>query len=96
MHEEQPEDDLVVLVQTFQWENWTDLRFSSPDSEPYRRAVARLASRLVAANLEAERAETAEGMAELEKSLRLMARNLLGSWTAWRRQKRPSLSGATR
>lgn len=50
------EDDLVKLVATFQWEDWRELRFAEPTSEPYRRAVARLAERLLVANREAERA----------------------------------------
>ncbi len=47
-------DDLMLLVGGFQWENWLDLRFADPMSEPYRRGVARLVLRLVAANMQAE------------------------------------------
>jgi hypothetical protein len=50
-------DDLFALVQTFQWEDWRELRFKEPSSESYRRAVAQLAERLVAAIQEAEQAE---------------------------------------
>ena len=57
LHDEAPEDDLIVLVKTFQWEDWRDLRFADPASESYRRATARLAERLVRANRTAEKAE---------------------------------------
>ncbi len=52
-------DDLVAMVRTFQWEDWRELRFADPASEGYRRAVAGLAERLVNANRQAERTETA-------------------------------------
>jgi hypothetical protein len=54
MSEEQESDDLLALVREFQWEDWTDLRFAERTSEPYRRAVASIASRLVDANRRAE------------------------------------------
>jgi hypothetical protein len=50
-------DDLFALVQTFQWEDWRELRFKEPSSEQYRYAVVRLAERLVAAIQQAERVE---------------------------------------
>jgi hypothetical protein len=52
-------DDLLSLVRTFHWEDWRDLRFSDRSSEQYRRAVARLAERLVAATQQAEQTEPA-------------------------------------
>lgn len=54
LHDETDADDLVVLVRTFQREDWTDLRFKSVTSERYRRAVARLATVLIEANRNAE------------------------------------------
>lgn len=54
LHDPDSADDLLGLVRTYQWEDWTDLRFASPDSEEYRRGVARLATRLVEANAAAE------------------------------------------
>jgi methyl-accepting chemotaxis protein len=46
LHEESPADDAVVLIKTYQWEDWRDLRFEDVNSGAYRRAVARLAKRL--------------------------------------------------
>lgn len=43
LHEDAPDDPLVVLVKTFQWVDWRELRFSDIDSGEYRRGVARLA-----------------------------------------------------
>jgi hypothetical protein len=54
LHQATPEDDLMVLVRTFQWEDWRELRFTEPKSERYRTSVARMASRLIAANQHAE------------------------------------------
>ena len=69
MDDDPPGDDLVALVKPFQWENWTDLRFTEPDSEKYRRAVDRLAVRLVKANAEAERTDVAEAAVQMEEAL---------------------------
>lgn len=51
---ESSEDDLINLVRTFQWEDWTQLRFAARDSGEYRSAVSRLARRLKDANIAAE------------------------------------------
>lgn len=51
-----PGDDLLELARKFQWEDWRELRFEEPSSAPYRRAVSRLADRLVQANRQAEEA----------------------------------------
>jgi len=59
LHAEPQFDDLITLVREFQWEDWTELRFADPASPDYRRGLDRLASRLVAANQEAERADVA-------------------------------------
>jgi len=69
LHANPPQDDLVTLVRTFQWEDWQHARFCEPMSERYRRAVARLASRLVEANrwadeIEASRATQAQAHPE--------------------------------
>ncbi len=50
LHEDNPEDDMVGLIRTFQWADWTDLRFRDRSSEAYRREVAAMAGRLVEAN----------------------------------------------
>jgi len=55
LHDDSTNDELVTLVRTFQWEDWRELRFSEVSSEAYRRGVARLASRLVEANKQAEK-----------------------------------------
>lgn len=49
-----PTDEIIPLIRGFQWEDWRELRFADPTSESYRRGVARLTARLVAANHEAE------------------------------------------
>jgi hypothetical protein len=54
LHDENTRDDLIKLVRTFQWEDWSELRFSDVASERYRRGVAKLAVRLVEANKHAE------------------------------------------
>jgi hypothetical protein len=54
LHQEPATDDLIALVKPFQWEDWTQLRFAPVHSGRYRRAVAKLAERLVRANLAAE------------------------------------------
>lgn len=56
LHDEDVGDDLMAMVRTFQWEDWTDLRLADVTVEGYRRGVARLAERLVQANREAEKA----------------------------------------
>ncbi len=61
-------DDLITLVKSFQWENWTELRFSEVTSEGYRRGVARLASRLVDANKRAEQIAIIREVEQLESS----------------------------
>lgn len=50
LHEQESEDELITLIKTFQWEDWTDIRFSDLTSEIYRKSVFRLATRLVDAN----------------------------------------------
>lgn len=50
LHEEKPSDDLIALVRTFQWVDWTERKFSERASGEYRRAVSEMAQRLVDAN----------------------------------------------
>lgn len=50
LNSDQSTDDLVNLVREFQWVDWRDLRFSDRTSEPYRRAVVRLVTRLIEVN----------------------------------------------
>ncbi len=54
LHDANTSDDLLKLVRTFQWEDWRELRFADATTEPYRRAIAQLAARLVDANRRAE------------------------------------------
>jgi hypothetical protein len=61
-------DDLVSLVGTLQWEDWSDLRFADVGSEEYRRGVARLAARLVEANTKADQTDIAARVQALEDS----------------------------
>ena len=66
LHEDAPSDDLVALVKTFQWKDWSDLRFSDVNSSEYRQGVAELAQRLVEANKKAEEKDIAAAARELE------------------------------
>jgi hypothetical protein len=54
LSDETTEDDLIKLLGTIQWEDWRELRFSDVASNEYRRSVARLAEKLVEANMRAE------------------------------------------
>lgn len=69
LNEEAPADDLVALVKTFQWVDWTDLRFADPHSEEYRRNVAKLARRLVEANDSASETDVAAAVLARQQSL---------------------------
>lgn len=51
-------DDLIKLIQSYQWEDWRELRFLEVNSEGYRRGVTKLAKRLVKANLRVEQLAT--------------------------------------
>lgn len=57
LHDDPPVDEAMALVKPFQWEDWTQLRFASPQSGEYRIAVSRLAKRLAEANDAADRAD---------------------------------------
>ncbi|SFL98293.1 toll/interleukin-1 receptor domain-containing protein [Nitrosomonas communis] len=59
LHEENPTDDLILLIRSFQWEDWRDLRFVDVSAEAYRRGVAKLAVRLVEANRYVEKSNAA-------------------------------------
>lgn len=54
MDEEPPSDDAVALIKPYQWVDWTSLRLEATDSSEYRRAVAKMAQRLVDANSRAD------------------------------------------
>lgn len=58
--DENTEDDLIKLVQTFQWEDWSELRFSDLKSKEYREGINRLAKRLVKINRELEESPSAQ------------------------------------
>jgi hypothetical protein len=55
LHEDSPSDDLMALVSTFQWEDWTGLRFDDISAGGYRRGVFHLAERLVDVNKRLEK-----------------------------------------
>lgn len=52
-------------MRKFQWEDWTDLKFKELESEEYRRAVDRMAHRLVEANAAAEKASLSGATIEI-------------------------------
>jgi hypothetical protein len=54
LKDEKSEDELIRLIRSFQWEDWTDTRFKEVDSEAYRRGVSKLAEILFDANRRAE------------------------------------------
>lgn len=55
--------ELVESTLAFQYEDWTNLRFMQRDSEPYLRAVNRMAQRIIEANKALQRKyETAEAI----------------------------------
>jgi methyl-accepting chemotaxis protein len=49
----------MALVRAFQWEDWRELRFADTSAGEYRRAVAKLAARLVDANRQVEQVDVA-------------------------------------
>ncbi|MGH4011038.1 MAG: TIR domain-containing protein [Pseudonocardiaceae bacterium] len=53
-----PPDEAMALAKSYQWEDWTTLRFESLDSSLYRAAVARLANRLASASMTVETVDT--------------------------------------
>ena len=65
LREDDPADELMALVKSFQWEDWTEVGLSEPQSESYRRGVRKLATRLVEANAQAERSNLAAAAADL-------------------------------
>lgn len=54
LNSDSSDDDLVELVRRFQWMDWRDLRFKEAQTEAYRRSVAVVVDRLVAANKQIE------------------------------------------
>lgn len=65
LEDEPVQDDLITLVRTFHRADWRERRYLDVASEGYRRGVAELASRLVAANRHAEEANVAEAALRL-------------------------------
>ena len=57
----------MALVRAFQWEDWHELRFAETSAEEYRRAVAKLAARLVEANRQVERVDVAGRVLQFEE-----------------------------
>ena len=54
INDDDSKDDLVRLVKEYQWEDWRELRYEDVGSKAYRKAVSRLAERLITANSHAE------------------------------------------
>ena len=54
IEKEGEEDDLILMIREFHWQDWRDLRFKDVNSEAYRRGVSDMAQRLVRANKHAE------------------------------------------
>ena len=67
LRDESPQDDLMALVRAFQWEDWHELRFAETSAGEYRRAVAKLAARLVEANRQVERVDVAGRVLQFEE-----------------------------
>ncbi len=67
LHDESPQDDLLAVVQAFQWDDWRELRFEETSSGNYRKAVARLAARIVEANRQVEGVDIAARVLEVEE-----------------------------
>lgn len=67
LHDERPQDELLALIKTFQWEDWRELRFAEISAGEYRRAVARLAARLVEANRQVEGVDVAARVRRVEE-----------------------------
>jgi hypothetical protein len=70
LNDSKNDDELIKIIQTFQYENWKDIRFKSIKSEKYRRSVSNLANRLVEANHKIEQigiknSETTEDIIQL-------------------------------
>lgn len=57
LSEDDPMDDAIILARSFQWEDWTELRFSSRTSPEYRQAIAKMADRIHRAYLSTEKTE---------------------------------------
>ena len=55
LHDPKVTDELMRVIGAFQWEDWRETRFSDPAAENYRRAVFRLASRLVCVSRSSEK-----------------------------------------
>lgn len=68
LRDETTTDDLIELVRTFQWEDWTELRFEDVDTGAYRKAVSRLVKRLVEANRHAEEVDVLGAAKQLEEA----------------------------
>lgn len=63
-HDEPCQDNAIELAKSFQWKDWTELRFEAADSPKYRRAVSELAQRLATASASTETVETTEATVE--------------------------------
>jgi hypothetical protein len=67
LHGEESSDPAISLARTYQWVDWTDLRFSDAGSGEYRRAVAGLASRLADATKRIEDVDVTGAALALEE-----------------------------
>jgi len=66
LHDDDCQDELVLLIRSFQWVDWRKLRYSEVSAGDYRQGVSALAERLVQANRQAERADVANNLAPEE------------------------------
>lgn len=51
---DETEDELIQLIKSLQWEDWTDLRFREVESEGYRRGVHNMVQFLIETNRRSE------------------------------------------
>lgn len=72
LHSDGGADEAVEIIKRYQWEDWTDTRFEDRGSSAYRRAVAKMATRIAEANVAADqasaaRADLADGDEDLDE-----------------------------
>jgi TIR domain len=68
LHSKDPNDDAIEIIRKYQWEDWRETRFEDQGSATYRRAVAKMASRIAEANLTLEGIVAAQGSAPVTDS----------------------------
>lgn len=66
LNEANSSDELLTSVRRLQWEDWSDLRLEDSASSPHRRGVAKMASALVTATVEAQAVDFAAAAQQAE------------------------------